>query len=68
MAHNVTAHSSSERGEFCGCTMRVYLKYVVSTQGGSCIVLPWSDVIAWSGLGAVVETARMTTYGVEYNK
>lgn len=42
--------------------MRVYLKYVVSTQDGSCVARAWRAVIACRGLGAVVEAASMTIH------
>lgn len=42
--------------------MSVYRRNVTSTHGGNSIVLECSAVIAWSGLGAVVDTAIMTAF------
>lgn len=40
--------------------MRVYLRKLVSTQGGNCRARECSAVIACKGLGAVVDTAKIT--------
>jgi hypothetical protein len=52
--------SSSERGEFRGCTINVYRRCAGSTQGGSSVGRECNAVIAASGLGAAVEAASIT--------
>jgi hypothetical protein len=46
----------------------VYRKRLESTHGGNCIVLECRVVMAWSGLGAVVDTASMTEGHVKGRK
>ena len=41
----------------------VYRKKLESTHGGNCTVRECRVVIAWSGLGEVVDTASMTEGG-----
>jgi len=57
-------HSSSEREEPWGWMITVYRKKLESTHGGNCTVRECRVVIAWSGLGEVVDTASMTEGGV----
>ena len=61
MMSRLETHSSSEKAEFCGWTMRMYRKtLVVSTHDGNCRLREYKDVIACRGLGAVVDTANIT--------
>src|SRR5688572_5346289 len=53
-------YSSSESVEFSGWTITVYRRLVGSTQDGNSNCFVCSAVIVCKGLGALVETARMT--------
>jgi hypothetical protein len=60
----IYTHSSSEKEEPWGWMITVYRKKLESTHGGNCIVRECKAVMAWSGLGEVVDTASMTEGGV----
>lgn len=53
-------YSSSESGDFCGCIIRVYRRKLGSTHDGNSVPLVCKAVMACRGLGAVVDTARIT--------